>query len=296
MMMRPPYTREHVNALPPFDRSVSLVCWAFNEEESIAEYLVRADTLLKHAITDYEIIVIDDCSTDRTHQIVVECQKALPRVRLYRNPVNVNVGLSFQRAIAAATKEFVFWQTIDWAYDISMLRAHLELLKSYDVVAGVRRVPVQVADRPGFVRVLLGLLGIFGISHITRRSDTIPKAFVSITNYLLIRGLFRMPLSDFQNVVFYPTRLIQSLSFESHSSFTNPEALIKSYWLGHSIVEVPISFIPRMAGQAKGTTVRAIRNAVADIATLWFRWMVLGRRPRTRLGMVRRLIPSEWGH
>jgi hypothetical protein len=293
--MGPPYTFELARSLPLFDRSVSLLCWAFNEEESVAGYLVRADQLLRQTVREYEIIVIDDCSTDRTGQIVSELQKSLSGITLYRNSVNLNVGLSSQRAIAAATKEFVFWQTIDWAYDISMLRVHLELLKSYDMVAGVRRVPVQAADRSAPVRAILGLLGLFGIKHITRRSDTIPKALVSIINYLLIRGLFRVPLSDFQNVVFYPTHLIQSITFESRSSFSNPEALLKSYWLGHSIVEVPIAFIPRTVGDAKGTSFSAIRSSVTDIFRLCLRWMVLGRRRVAGGGAVRRLVPEEWG-
>jgi len=108
-----------------FDRSVSLLCWAYNEEAIIGPFLERADALLRETVCDYEIVVVDDCSTDRTHAIIREVQQRCPRIVLLRNPVNVNVGLSAQRAIAAATREFVFWQTVDWAYDISRLGAYL---------------------------------------------------------------------------------------------------------------------------------------------------------------------------
>lgn len=290
----PPYTLEQCRSLPRFDRSVSLLCWAYNEEQIIRDYLVMANETLQRTVEDYEIIVIDDCSTDRTNQIVTALQATCARITLIRNPVNLNVGPSFQKAIASATKDYLFWQTIDWAYDISLLRTFLELLKSYDVVAGVRKEPVEIADRIAFVKPLLGLLRLFHINHVTRRSDTIPKAVISIINYLLVRVLFNVPLSDYQNVGFYPTPLIQSLKFESRSSFSNPEVLMKCYWAGCSIAEVPISFLPRRAGLAKGTTAKAIRNSISDIFRLWVRWVILGRKPTVTMGSIRRLKPQEW--
>lgn len=289
------YTLERCNSLPKFDRSVSLLCWAFNEEQLIGNYLVRANELLNNAVEDYEIVVVDDCSTDRTNEIITILKNKIPQIKLIRNPVNLNVGLSSQKAIMNATKEYLFWQTIDWSYDISFLRIFFELLKSYDMVAGVRRAPVEVANSIAVVKPILGLLKLFGIKHITRRSDTIPKAIISIINYVLIRTLFNVPLSDYQNVVFYPTRLIQSITFESKSSFSNPEALFKCFWKGYSIVEVPISFIPRQEGTAKGTRPKAIQSSVLDIFRLWFKWIILGRREMAGKGNIKRLNPDEWG-
>jgi glycosyltransferase involved in cell wall biosynthesis len=278
--------------LPKFDRTVSLLGWAYNEEELIEDYLLRARELLQRTVEDYEIIIVDDCSTDGTEEIIRSLMNDIPQIRLIRNPVNMNVGYSSVRAIKRATKEYLFWQTVDWSYDISNLRIFLELLKDYDVVAGVRREPVKEADKA--VKPILGLLKLFGIKHITKRSDTIRKAIISVFNYILIRCLFNVPLSDYQNVVFYPTELIQAIDFESNSSFGNPEGLIKFYWNGASIVEVPISFLPRRAGTSKGTRLRAIRSSLRDILRLWFKWVVLGCREVSRKGSVRRLRPEEW--
>ncbi len=271
-----------------FDRSVSLVCWAYNEEDSILEYIEKATRLMDATVEDYEIILIDDGSTDKTYEIAREFQEHNPRLRIFRNERNLNVGISSQRAIKRASKEFLFWQTIDWCYDISELRAFLEYLKTYDIVQGVRRKPVKVKIK--FLKPFAGLLKLFGIKHLTRRSDTVSKAIVSVINYSLIRTLFLIPLSDFQNVTFYPTRWIQSIKFEATSSFTNPEGLIKSYWKGMSIKEVSISFIPRNEGAAKGTRPRAIFNSVIDVLGLWFKWVVLGRREFIKNGKIFRLV------
>jgi glycosyltransferase involved in cell wall biosynthesis len=267
-----------------FDRSVSLLCWAYNEEDSIQGYLEKATQLMETTVEDYEIVLIDDGSTDETYEIAKAFQEKNSRLKIFKNERNLNVGISSQRAIQRASKEFLFWQTIDWCYDISNLRLFLEDLKSYDIVQGVRRKPVDVKVK--FFKPFVSILKLFGMKHLTRRSDTVQKAIVSLINYLLIRLLFKVPLSDFQNVTFYPTRWIQSVKYEAKSSFANPEGLIKSYWNGMSIKEVPINFLPRSRGEAKGTSLKAIANSVKDILKLWFQWVILGKRGEIKKGKI----------
>lgn len=290
MISLPSLSDEHLKK--KFDRSVSLLCWAYNEEDSIQEYLERATQLMGESVEDYEIVLIDDGSTDRTYDIAKEFQKKESRLKIFKNERNLNVGISSQRAIQRATKEYLFWQTIDWSYDISSLRQFLEHLKTHDIVQGVRRKPVNV--RLKFLKPIALVLKLFGIKHLTRRSDTVPKALVSVINYIVIRLLFRVPLSDFQNVTFYRTKWIQSIKIEAKSSFANPEGLIKSYWSGMSIKEVPINFIARSRGVAKGTKLGSIATSIRDIVMLWFKWVVLGRRVFIKQGTISRLNPSEW--
>ena len=267
-----------------FDRSVSLLCWAYNEEDSIQGYLEKATQLMETTVEDYEIVLIDDGSTDQTYEIAKAFQEKNSRLKIFKNERNLNVGISSQRAIQRASKEFLFWQTIDWCYDISDLRLFLEYLKAYDIVQGVRRKPVDVKVK--FFKPFVSILKLFGMKHLTRRSDTVQKAIVSLINYLLIRLLFKVPLSDFQNVTFYPTRWIQSVKYEAKSSFANPEGLIKSYWNGMSIKEVSINFLPRSRGEAKGTSLKAIANSVKDILKLWFQWVILGKRGEIKKGKI----------
>lgn len=281
-----------LNNLQKFDRGISLLSWAYNEEDSIEEFLKNATILMDESVEDYEIILIDDGSTDRTFEIAKAFQKINPRLKIYQNECNLNVGISSRRAIQRASKEYLFWQTIDWSYDISNLREHLELLKSYDIVQGVRRKPVEV--KLVILKPFAGLLKLFGVKHLTRRSDTVWKAVVSVINYILIRILFQIPLSDYQNVTFYPTKVIQAIQFEAKSSFANPEGLIKSCWMGKSIKEVEIDFIPRKHGRAMGTRPLALISSVLDIFKLWFEWIILGRRDVPGRVKIKRLDRDEW--
>lgn len=267
-----------------FDRSVSLISWAYNEEALIGEFLEKATKLMTSSIDDYEIILIDDGSTDRTYEIAESFRIKNNRLKIFRNEYNLNVALSSQRAIQMASKEYLFWQTVDWGYDISHLREFLEHLKTFDVVQGVRRKPVVVKVK--ILKPVLALLKIFSKKHLMMRSDTVIKAIISVTNYVMIRILFNIPLSDFQNVTFYKTKWIQSIEYEAKSSFANPEGLIKAYWDGLSIKEVPINFIPREEGEAKGTKLKSIINSVKDILRLWFQWVILNKRKYNRKGII----------
>ncbi|MEO5361155.1 MAG: glycosyltransferase family 2 protein [Nitrospirota bacterium] len=269
-----------------FDRSVSMLSWAYNEEESIEEFLKRAYDLMEQTVEDFELILIDDCSTDRTYELAETFMKTHEKFRLYRNEKNLDVGLSLQRAVKSASKEFLFWQTVDWSYNIENLREHLELLKTFDIVQGVRRSAVKT--RLNFLKPVFLFFSLFSKQHLANRSDNVKKGIVSVINYIVIRVLFKVPLSDFQNIPFYPTKWIQSIKYESKSGFSNPEGLIKAYWAGKSIKEVPISFTPRKAGEAKGTKLKSIMRSVRDIFYLWVKWIVLNKKESAKEGSVER--------
>ena len=251
------------NCTKKFDRSVSLLAFGLNEEYLIEGFLNRAFALLEKVVEDYEVIFVDDGSTDNTAKILEAYSRKEPRLKIITNPQNVNVGISCRRAVNAASKEFLLWQTVDWSYDISDLRIYLELLKYYDVVQGIRPVPERLLS---YIPVLRSIYRIRG------RSDNLWKAIVSLSNYYVQRILFGVHFHDFQNITFYPTKFVQSLDLEATTSFLNPEMLIKAYYRGTRFIEVPIGFIPRSMGEAKGTRVAAIMRTIADILKHWLHW------------------------
>jgi glycosyltransferase involved in cell wall biosynthesis len=250
--------------------SLSMLGWALNEEENIAAYIDRAGVFLASLADRYELILIDDGSTDRTWSMMLDAQRTRPWLKPYRNDRNRGSGYNTKRAISLATQDYLFWQTVDWAYDIRTLATALPQLAEVDVLQGVR-------------------IGTATASGIGRRSDNAYKGVVSIVNYWLIRLLFRLPFGDFQNVTVYPRTLIQSVTLETESSFTNAECLLKTWWRGATFREIEVPFLKRERGRGTGTKPRAIVNAIHDILTWWTRWILLGRRPDRRRG---RIVPS----
>jgi hypothetical protein len=276
----------------PFSRGISLVSFGFNEEKLIRTFLEKAWALLKVSTEDYEIIFVDDGSTDRTLEIARAFQKECPYLRIHSSTKNQGALQAWQEGIRLASKDYIFWQTVDWSYDLGRFPLFLEKMTPDTVVMGVRRQPVQGWSL--VPKVVRGGSVLFSPGHLEKRSDNSRRGFISAVNYALVRMLFLFPLSDYQNIMIVPAPLIKGIKIESRSSFGSPEILLKAHWSGAAIVEVPVAFIPRSAGQAKGARPAAIFASVTDIFRLWWRWVVLGRRGEVRMGTITRLNPAEW--
>ena len=270
---------EHV-ALGKFRHSVSLLAWAYNEEMLIESFLLCAVALLDQTVTDWEIVLVDDCSTDRTNEIATAFAAGEPRLRLVRHERNLNVGMACRTAIAHASKEFLFWQTVDWSYDISKLRIFLELLMHFDAVQGIRPVPIRLLS---YIPVLRS------IYRVRRRSDSLHKAVISLGNYYVLTILFGVRFHDFQNVTFYRTRVIQALPLVARTSFINPELLLRNYYQGARFIEVPIRFISRQKGIGKGTRASVVARSVIDTLRNWTSWGAGSRRRRACSQPIRRV-------
>lgn len=252
-----------------FDRSVSMLAWGYNEEKLIGGFLEKALALMEAKVEDFEIIFVNDGSADRTGEIAASWAAKDRRIKVVTHPRNMNVGYACRTAVSMASKEFLFWETVDWSYDLSNIRIFLELLKHFDVVQCVRSPPFR---RMSYIPILRS------IYRIRSRSDNVKAALISLTNYYVLRILYGVAFQDFQNVTFYPTKLAQSLDLYGTSSFINPELLIKAYMSGARFIEVPVRFFPRTAGKAMGTAPRAILRSVRDIFTNWFKWGASIRR------------------
>jgi glycosyltransferase involved in cell wall biosynthesis len=241
--------------------------WALNEEESLAEFVANAEAFLRCVSDDYELILIDDGSVDGTWELARALQTGRPWLRPLKNDGNRGPGFCYRRAIGAASKDYFMAQTVDWAYDIDAFKPVFGELQRYDVLQGVRA-------------------GEFSIAALRARSDNLYKGIVSLTNYALIRTLFRMPFDDFQNITVCPTRLAQPLHLVSDGSFTNPEVMMKLYWGGASFLQVPVSFRKRGRGKGTGTRPRAVLKSIRNIFESWVRWVVLNRYPNRGAGKV----------
>jgi glycosyltransferase involved in cell wall biosynthesis len=246
-----------------FRPALSMLGWALNEEQNVAEYVQRAEAYLSSVSDDFELILIDDGSGDRTWQMMGELAANRPWLKPLKNDGNRGPGYCYRLGIATASKAYFMAQTVDWAYDIDAFKPHFDELQRYDILQGIRP-------------------GAYSLAAVRKRSDSFYKGIVSLTNYTLIRVLFQLPFDDFQNVTVCPSRLAQPLRLESEGSFTNPEVMMKLYWTGASFLQIPVTFHKRGRGKGTGTRFGAIARSIGDIFRNWLRWVVFGGiAPRT---------------
>jgi polyisoprenyl-phosphate glycosyltransferase len=125
---------------------VSLVIPVYNEEEAIEEVLHSALETLKATSYQWEIIVVDDCSTDSTPQKAA----AFPEVRVVRHPYNMGGGTARSTGIRHASGEIVVVTDGDGTYPIEDIPRLLDELHDCDMVVGAR---TREAGTMKFIRV-----------------------------------------------------------------------------------------------------------------------------------------------
>ena len=99
--------------------SVPIFC--FNESGSIASLAERTDDVLSRICDDYEIIIIDDCSTDGSDRICALLADRMSKVRLVRHPVNKGIGEALRTGYSESVFEYICAIPGDGQFDPSEL-------------------------------------------------------------------------------------------------------------------------------------------------------------------------------
>ena len=114
--------------------SISVVVPVYNEEAAIAEDLTTIKAVMESYGEPYEIIVVDDGSTDRIQEIV----SSLPGVRLLKHPYNRGTGAALKTGIRAAQGDLIVMTDGDGTYPNGDIPKLLQYLGEYDMVVGAR--------------------------------------------------------------------------------------------------------------------------------------------------------------
>src|SRR5436305_9050162 len=147
------------------DGSLSLILPAYNEAAGIAAAVAEADDALAAFCPDYEILVVDDGSTDGTAAAVEAVTRERPRVRLLRHPANRGYGAALRTGFTAARGERVAFTDADAQFDLADLQKLLDQSDDFPIVAGYR---IDRQDPP------LRRFGSWGYNQLPRRLPGTP--------------------------------------------------------------------------------------------------------------------------
>jgi len=120
--------------------SISLFFPAWNEEDYVERSVMRALEVLPRLTDDFEIIVVNDASTDRTQEICEQLAARIPQFRFITHPVNLKLGGAMRTGLSASTKDIVVYSDIDLPFDLEELKRALHLMKylEADMIFAVR--------------------------------------------------------------------------------------------------------------------------------------------------------------
>jgi dolichol-phosphate mannosyltransferase len=243
------------------EQSITLVLPAFNEAPVIEQAIREAHQALGALCKDFEILVIDDGSSDGTHLIAQALAAELGRVEVIRQPRNLGYGAALRTGFQAATKSLVVFTDADCQFDLRELDRHLLLARNYDIVCGYR----------------------------IDRQDPPHRKFYSRCYNLAVRSLLGTAVRDCDCALkMFRRQTIQSITSQANGFFINAEILSRARMQQATIAEVGVTHRPRLKGEST-VSLRHVVPVGKDLLRFWWQEIQFPSKsiaiPRWSLGM-----------
>jgi glycosyltransferase involved in cell wall biosynthesis len=221
--------------------SISVFFPCHNEAATVEALVRKTIEVLGRIASDYEVIVVDDGSTDETGAIADRLAAELPAVKVVHHPTNLGYGAALQSGFRAATKELVFYTDGDAQFDVEELKDILPLIEQCDIVSCYR-----LNRQEGWRRRLSG----FCWSK-------------------LVGLVFGMRLRDVDCAFkLYRREIFDRIVMRSSGALIDAEILARAKRRGYTIRQAGVRHYPRRAGRSTGGDLRVILKAFKELLRL----------------------------
>jgi glycosyltransferase involved in cell wall biosynthesis len=223
--------------------SLSVIFPAFNDAPTIAGLVEVADHTARGLTDDYEIIVVNDASSDATQEVLEDAVLRQPRLRIVQHFTNRGYGGAVRSGFAAATKDLVFYTDGDAQYD----PRELELLWP------------RMHEETHLVQ-----------GYKLARHDPLHRIVIGRAYRRMVRIAFGLRVRDVDcDFRLIRRSLLQSLDLRRDSGAFCVELIRKAQDAGFQIVEVPVHHHPRLHGRSQFFRLPHITRTLVDLADLW---------------------------
>ena len=232
------------------DRSISIVVPALNEELNLEGTVAEVHAEISRHFGDYEVLVVDDGSTDHTGEIADRLAKADPRVRAFHNGVNRGLGASYFRGVSEASKDYVVMVPGDRENSLEGMAPLWPLLGTADIIAPYTANPeVRPWSRQVFSR--------FGT--------------------FTMNALFGLKLRYYNGTVVHRLATLRTIEVKSTGFLYQAESLIRLIRRGATVKEVGITIRARPGGKSKVFKPKNLWSVTCTLARLFWTVRVLNR-------------------
>jgi glycosyltransferase involved in cell wall biosynthesis len=241
--------------------SISAFFPAYNDAGTIPSMVIAADMTLRTVTDDYEVIVVDDGSSDHTGTVLEELARSYPRLRVVHHEKNRGYGGSLRTGFASATKELVFYTDGDAQYDPREMVLLLDAMASgVDVVNGYKM----------------------------KRSDPLHRVVIGKLYHWTVKNAFGLKVRDTDcDFRLFRRTVFDKVHLERDSGVICVEMMKKVQDAGFNIAQVPVSHYHRAYGHSQFFNFRRVFRVGIDLMKLW-RELVLEKR----LGQKRAEAPT----
>jgi dolichol-phosphate mannosyltransferase len=222
---------------------LSVVIPSYNEGTGVVTALERTIAALHDSSIDFEVVFMDDASTDDTLEVAEAIAAHHPEVRIIRNERNLGCTGALLRGFSAARGEFVTFNGTDLPFAPEDTAAMLEPMQSgADVVVVQRR---------------------------NRQAYKLRRKVVSLANISVLRVLLRSPFSDHNFVQCYRRTVLEDIEVSTRGVGTvTPELILKARRLGFKVVSITCEYHERQHGRSSITVADVVRSTV-ELPRLW---------------------------
>src|SRR5215831_10162037 len=230
---------------------------AYNDSGTIASMVIRAVQAAEALTPDYEIIVVNDGSSDATAEIADELARTYSHVRVIHHPKNRGYGGALQTGIRSATKELIFYTDGDAQYDPAELALLWDkLTPDADLVNGYK----------------------------ISRSDPLHRIIIGRIYHHIVSIMFGLTVRDVDCDFRLMRRAIfETIDLQKTSGVICLEMMKKIEDAGFRIVEVPVHHYHRAFGKSQFFNFRRIAKTGVDVLRLWVALVI--RRQHLRAGV-----------
>lgn len=234
---------------PPATGGISAFFPCYNDSATLQALIEKALGVLGEITDDYEVIIVDDGSSDGSGEVIDSLAARYERVRVVRHDRNRGYGAALRSGIKTSRGEWVFYTDSDGQYDVGDLR-HLHALSgSADVVNGYKR----------------------------SRSDPWYRVLLGSTYNAVIRVAFAIPIRDTDcDFRFMRGDIVRGLDLRSEGGAICVEMVKGLQAAGAAFAEVPVCHHPREEGKSQFFRVKNLVVMVGELASLWWRLLKRG--------------------
>jgi glycosyltransferase involved in cell wall biosynthesis len=223
--------------------SISVVIPAYNEEKTVESVAKDALRALSELCNDYEVVFVDDGSSDATGKIIDSLAKENRFVRSIHHQKNQGFTGVIKTSFQSAKKDLIFLAPADGQFDFGELRKFVKAIKDYDVVLGYRK----------------------------EKEENLVRKINSIAFHLISRIVLGIKFKEISSVSLWRRKVIKSIKVESEdrSAMYLPEIIYKALNKGYKFTQVSHIWRKRQRGKAKGANPLMIAKTFLAMAKFW---------------------------
>jgi dolichol-phosphate mannosyltransferase len=245
--------------------ALSLVIPAYNEAPVIARAVAEAEAALAGRFAAFEVLVVDDGSTDDTATVVRNSLPGAPHTRSLRHEGNRGYGAALRTGFEAARFPLVAFTDADCQFDLTELGVLARLADESPIVVGYR----------------------------LDRKDVWARRFYSWGYNRLARVMLGTRVRDVDCALkVFRREVLAQLLPESRGFFVNAEMMTRARQLGFPVAEVPVTHRPRASGTSK-VSVREIPRTAARLLRFWWSNVLFGAKPAVTPTVVQARVAVE---